>query len=209
MSRHPLTPFRGGLIGSDPFLQLHREVNRLFDDVFRGGVPGSEHQGDGARLLAPHMDASETDNEIKICVELPGVNEDDVEVTPDDDVLTIRGEKKFERKDEKESYHFMERSYGTFRRSIRLPFHVNPDEVKADFNNGVLTVTLPQSQQQERSRRIQVQGQGKGQAGGGQQEPASAQSASHQGQPQVAPDNAGQQNTPGDQDKSAPSPQAA
>ena len=94
-------------------------------------------------MMMPHVDVSETDRELKICAELPGVSEKDVEVRLEDDVLVIRGEKKFERKDEKESYHFMERSYGTFQRSIRIPFQVNPDEVKADFHNGVLTVTLP------------------------------------------------------------------
>jgi len=86
-----------------------------------------------------------TENEVRICAELPGVRQDDVEVSMDDDVLTIRGEKKLERKDEKENYHFMERSYGTFQRSLRLPFPVDPNQVQADFNNGVLTVTLPQT----------------------------------------------------------------
>jgi HSP20 family protein len=75
-------------------------------------------------------------------------------------VLTIRGEKKFERKDEKESYHFVERSYGTFQRSLRLPYAVDPEQVRASFENGVLTVTLPKTKQQERSRRIQVQAGG-------------------------------------------------
>ena len=78
----------------------------------------------------------------------------------EDDVLTIRGEKKLERKDERENYHFMERSFGTFQRSLRLPFRVEPDHVQAEFNNGVLTVTLPKTRVQDRSRRIQVQGGG-------------------------------------------------
>jgi HSP20 family protein len=84
---------------------------------------------------------------------------------------TIRGEKKLERKDEKENFHFMERSYGTVQRSLRLPFPVDPDQVQAEFNNGVLTVTLPKTKAQERSRRIQVQGRGQTrmESGGGSQ----------------------------------------
>jgi HSP20 family protein len=163
MARNPLSPFRpGGLtergFGEDPFMSLHREMNRLFDDVFRG-VPTAGARGrSGGDFVTAHMDVSETENEVRICAELPGVSQDDVEVSLDDDVLTIRGEKKLERKDEKENYHFMERSYGTFQRSLRLPFRVEPDQVQADFNNGVLTVTLPKTKAQDRSRRIQIQG---------------------------------------------------
>jgi HSP20 family protein len=103
---------------------------------------------------------SETDKEIRITAELPGVTEQDIDVSLDDDVLTIRGEKKFERKDDKENFHFVERSYGTFQRSLRLPFPVDPDQVQASFENGVLTVTVPKTGRQERSRRIQLQGRG-------------------------------------------------
>ena len=77
-------------------------------------------------------------------------------------MLTIRGEKKFERADDKENFHFVERSYGTFQRSLRLPFPVDPEQVQASFENGVLTVTVPKTGRQERSHRIQVQGRGAG-----------------------------------------------
>ncbi len=175
MARNPLSPFRsGGLAerggyGGDPFLSLHREMNRLFDDVLRGsfGVPvQSGEQGRG--MMMPHMDVSETENEVRICAELPGVSEKDVDVSLSGDVLTIRGEKKFERKDDTENYHFMERSYGTFQRSLRLPYAVDPDQVQASFENGVLTVTLPKGKEQERSRPIQVIGSS-GQASQGEQ----------------------------------------
>ncbi len=170
MARNPLTPFRsgGGLIGGgDPFLSLHREMNRLFDDVFRG-APATAGQGSGAgNFVNALMNVSETENEIRITAELPGVTEGDIDVSLDDDVLTIRGEKKFKRTEggEKESFHFVERSYGTFQRAVRLPFPINPDQVKASFENGVLTVTLPKTAQAERTRRIQVQAGG---TGGGQ-----------------------------------------
>jgi HSP20 family protein len=104
------------------------------------------------------MNVSETDKEIRITAELPGVTEQDIDVSLDDDVLTIRGEKKFERKDEKENFHFVERS-------LLLPYAINPEQVQASFENGVLTVTLPKMERQERSRRIQVQG-GRGQITG-------------------------------------------
>jgi HSP20 family protein len=167
MARNPLSPFRaGGLaergFGEDPFMSLHRQMNRLFDDVFRGSAGGwaGDPGQSGGNFVQARMDVSETDNEVRICAELPGVSQDDVDVTLDDDVLTIRGEKKLERKDEKEKYHFMERSYGTFQRSLRLPFAVEPEQVKAEFSSGVLTVTLPKTKAQERSRRIKIQGGG-------------------------------------------------
>ena len=108
------------------------------------------------------MNVSETENEIRITAELPGVTQQDIDVSLDDDVLTIRGDKKFERTDDKENFHFVERSYGTFQRSLRVPFPVDPEQVQARFENGVLTVTLPKTGQQERSRRIQVQGRSSG-----------------------------------------------
>ena len=142
------------------------------------------------------MDVSETENEIRVRAELPGVTEKDVEVTLDDDVLTIRGEKRLEQKDEKENYHFVERSFGTFQRSLRLPFPVDPGQVRASLENGVLTVTLPKTAQQERARRIQVQGGGQqqtsgerqaaaqrgGQTAGGEQAQGGGQAASSTGQ---------------------------
>jgi HSP20 family protein len=195
MARNPFHPFPGGLgrAHGDPFMSLHREMNRLFDDVFRGMTPsgqggqaaqggqtaqggqdvaqaglaqaglghGGLGQGGFAQVaLVPHMDVSETDDELRISAELPGVAEGDVEVMLHDDVLTIRGEKKFERADERENFHFVERSYGTFQRSLRIPWPVNPDEVQASFERGVLTVTLPKSQPQEKSRRIEVRSGG-------------------------------------------------
>ncbi|EYD73605.1 Small heat shock protein [Rubellimicrobium mesophilum DSM 19309] len=163
MARNPLSPYRGGGLlggGFDP-LSLHREMNRLLDD-FMGGTPmAAQGQSGGGNIINAHMNVSETENEIRISAELPGVGEDDIDVSLNDDVLTIRGEKKFERKDDKENFHFVERSYGTFQRSLRLPFPVDPEQVRASFENGVLTVTLPKAAQRERTRRIQVQrGQG-------------------------------------------------
>src|SRR3954464_10640698 len=151
MARNPLSPFRGGGLmgggfGSDPFLSLHRDMNRLLDDFFRGStgqMPSSQGQGGEGGMLMPHVDVSETDRELKICAELPGVSEQGIDIRLEDDVLVIRAEKKFERKDDKENYHFIERSYGTFQRALRLPGVVEPEKVRANFDNGVLTVAVP------------------------------------------------------------------
>jgi HSP20 family protein len=164
MARNPLYPFRSGstLLGTgDPFLSLHRDVNRLFEDVFRG-APGSggHQQGGSGTIVNTRLNVSETQTEIRIRAELPGVTQDDVEVTLDDDVLTIRGEKRFEQKDEKENFHFVECSYGTFQRALRLPYPIDPEQVQATFEHGVLTITLPKTGRQERSRKIQVQSGG-------------------------------------------------
>jgi HSP20 family protein len=99
---------------------------------------------------------SETENEIRIRAELPGVSENDVEVTLTDDILTIRGEKKEERREEKENYFLSERTFGSFQRSLRLPFSADADKVKASFESGVLNVTVPKGREQARAKQIRV-----------------------------------------------------
>jgi len=149
--------------GGDPFLMLRREMNRLFDDALGGAHVGGGHVGGGqggtqsGLLLAPNIDVSETDAAVRIQAELPGVTEKDVELSLDNGILTLRAEKK-QRREEREGVHISERSYGTFQRSLRLPYHVSPDQVQAHFENGVLGITVPKMQQQERNRRIPVQG---------------------------------------------------
>jgi HSP20 family protein len=179
MARNPLSPSRpGGLadrgFGEDPFMSLHRQMNRLFDDVFRGLPVQGSQAGSSGSFVPTHMDVSETENELRIYTELPGVNQDDIDITLDNDVLTIRGEKKLERDADKENYHFMERSYGSFQRSLRLPFAVDPGQVRAELMNGVLTVTLPKERVQTRSNRIQIQGGGQG-VSSAKEKPSSAQ----------------------------------
>ena len=89
------------------------------------------------------MDVTETDKEIVVEAELPGIDEKDVSLALQDGVLTIRGEKKHERDEEKENYRMMERRYGSFQRSVQLPDTVDEDKIEATFNNGVLRVSLP------------------------------------------------------------------
>lgn len=125
----------------DLFSQLHREMNQLFDDVWRGfDVPAAA----GSRYgLQPKVDVAETDKDVEVTVELPGLDEKDVEVTLADGVLTVKGEKKSERKEEGKGFYLAERSYGSFQRSIALPEGVDADKVSAEFSKGVLTVKAP------------------------------------------------------------------
>jgi len=146
-------------MGLDPFLTFRREMDRLFDDALRS-VGSSPAQTNGAaaggNVMAPRIDVSDTDNDVRVYVELPGVSQEDVEVSLANDVLSISGQKRIARGETKENFYVVERSFGAFARSIRLPFPVDPDQVQASFDNGVLTVNLPKPQQQQRSARIQI-----------------------------------------------------
>lgn len=162
MALRSLLPFRGNRSGDltlDPFFSLHRDVNRAFEDMFKdfGAVP-SVWGGNG--VAVPKIDVKETEKGIEVSAELPGVDEKDIELELDDDVLTIKGEKKLEKeeKDEKTGYHLMERSYGSFARSIRLPYAVKPEAVKAEFDKGVLKVTCSKPAEAiAASKKIQIQ----------------------------------------------------
>jgi HSP20 family protein len=140
----------------DPFLTLHREMNRIFDEIFRGfgplgrvGNPVMEGQ-----FAWPRLELSETDKAVTVSAELPGLSENDVQVEMADGVLSIRGEKKAERSDE--SKFVSERYYGSFERQIPLD-GVEEDKAQADFKNGVLTVTLPKAEQSTRNiKRIAI-----------------------------------------------------
>ena len=129
--------------GSDPFTAFRREMDRLFETFGRDLGWSSGDLPAGA--MAPSVDVTESDTELKIEAEMPGVDEKDVDVRLTDNVLTIRGEKKAEKEEKKKDYHMVERSYGSYARSITLPFAADPDKVKASFKNGVLSITLPKS----------------------------------------------------------------
>jgi HSP20 family protein len=130
---------------------LHREMNRLFDDVFKGfdtGMPA-------ALASWPNLEVNATEKDLRVSAELPGLDPKDVEILVEGDVLTIRGEKKSETEDK--DRHFSERYYGRFERSLRLPFEVEDDKAEAAFKNGVLTVTLPKSARvAESTKRIAI-----------------------------------------------------
>ena len=153
-SRSSVPTFRGG--EGSPFLVLHREMNRLFDDVLsRFDVPTV--LGRGSAMAWPRIEVIPSDKDVTVTAELPGMDENDIELLVEDDVLTIRGEKKAE--SENKERGFSERYYGRFERAIRLPVEVAADKAEASFKNGVLTVTLPKSPKaQETAKRIVVNG---------------------------------------------------
>ena len=169
MASRFLIPFGGrGLLGRDPFLDLHREVNRLFDDSFRTMREGG---GQSGLSLSPKVDVCQTDNGWEITAELPGVDQNDIDLRLDGDVLTISGEKRDERKDDQN--RFVERSYGSFTRSFQLPFTPDPEQVTADCDRGVLTIKLPKAIEQDKSKKISIgSGSGKTIEARGSQEPA-------------------------------------
>jgi HSP20 family protein len=141
----------------DPFMTLHREMNRLFDDVFRGFdiAPFGSFGGMGRMAGWPSVEVIDTDKDIRVSAELPGLDEKDVEVLMSDGVLTIRGEKRSEVEDRERA--FSERTYGRFERRIPLGWDVEEDKVNASFRNGVLTVTMPKSAKAAaKARRIAI-----------------------------------------------------
>jgi len=142
-----------------PLQSLQRDINRVFDDFWsRFDRPFSGSNG-FLTAGAPRTDVSETDEEVEIAVELPGLDEKDIEVNLTDDVLTIRGEKKEEREEKKRGYYMSERSYGAFHRMIPLPPGVDTDKADANFRHGVLTIRLPRTlESKAKVKRIEVKG---------------------------------------------------
>jgi HSP20 family protein len=126
-----------------PFSLLRREMDSLFDNFFRGFdlEPFESRMG----AFSPKVDVTENDKEIKISAELPGMEEKDIDVSLQKDMLTIKGEKKEEKEDKGKDYYRMERSYGSFSRTIPLPVEVETDKVEAKFKKGVLSITLPKT----------------------------------------------------------------
>lgn len=133
---------------------LQRRMNRMFDDFFGDfGRSGLE----AVSRFMPQIDIAETDEQIRVTAELPGLDEKDVEITLHDDVLTIKGEKKQQREDKNERRFLSERSYGAFSRSIALSENVQQDKIEASFQKGVLTVTMPKAApEQSKARKIEI-----------------------------------------------------
>jgi HSP20 family protein len=139
---------------ASPFLALHREMNRLFDDVFRDLGPFDPERFGNRALGWPSLEVNDSNQEVKIVAELPGLEEKDVHVELANGVLTIKGEKRAETEDKDRL--FSERYYGRFERRIPID-DVAEDKITATFKNGLLTVTLPKSAKaQEKVRRISI-----------------------------------------------------
>ena len=149
------------IVRYDPFRDLRtlqEEVNRLFSTNLTRAF-GDEGIGRGA--WAPSVDIYENKDQIVLEAELPGMKQDDFDLSIENNVITLRGERKFEKTDEGDNYHRVERSYGAFTRSFTLPHTVSAEGATAEYNNGVLRVTLPK-REETKARRIQVGGTGTG-----------------------------------------------
>jgi HSP20 family protein len=131
---------------------LQTEMNRLFNTFFDTPNPAN---GPSLRRWVPAMDLVETDKDFVLKADLPGMSDSDVKIELEDNVLTISGERKAEHEERQAGYYRVERSFGSFRRSLTLPDGVDPDSVKATFHNGVLEVTVPKPAAQV-PRKVQI-----------------------------------------------------
>lgn len=143
-----------------PVSMFQREMERMFDEAWRGFNAPAFGRLERGELLSPRVDVNETDDKIRVTAELPGLEEKDVELLWSDNVLTIKGEKKAEREEKEEGYTYTERSYGSFERRIPIDSDVVSDKLEATFKNGVLTVTLPKSPEARKHfKRIPIHGE--------------------------------------------------
>lgn len=159
MDFRTMIPFGGGSLSrsrgaSDPFASFRRDLDRLVEDTFGqrqlAGWPG-------LRDFDVKLDVSETGKEVKVTAELPGVDPKDVELTLEGDVLTIKGEKKVEEERMGDDHHIVERAYGHFARSMRLPFAAGEGDVRAAYDKGVLTIAIPKPPEMvDKARRIEI-----------------------------------------------------
>ncbi len=137
---------------------LQTEVNRLFDTVFDAPRAGT---GNGHRRWIPAMDLVETDEHFVLRADLPGLKEEDVKIEVEDSTLTVSGERRSEHESNREGYHRVERSFGSFSRSLTLPKGVDPAAVTAGFDRGVLEVRIPKPEERK-PRRVAIAVEGAG-----------------------------------------------
>lgn len=174
MRLNKLSPVKGNVPANrdehvHPMFAFQKEINHLFENFFQDASPGGLGTGLGFGLsspnffdkhwdpLTPKVDVSESDGKLMVAVELPGLSEEDFDVSIQGSVLSIRGEKKQESEDSEKGWYRVERHFGSFERTVPLPYEVNQEEVKAEFKNGVLKIWLPkQTEKPETAKRIAV-----------------------------------------------------
>lgn len=147
-----LEGFRGDMVS------LHREMDRLFENLWNDGFGPSLLSGDWGRFeIALQLDVTEDDKAFTVKVDLPGMDEKNVDVTLSERVLTVRGTKEEDKEAKDKDYYRRERAYGSFRRSIEIPAAVDASKIEASFNKGVLTVSLPKTREaQNKIKHIEV-----------------------------------------------------
>ncbi|HEY3027106.1 MAG TPA: Hsp20/alpha crystallin family protein [Pyrinomonadaceae bacterium] len=149
------------IVRYDPFRDLRSlqdEVNRLFTSNLTRSF---DDEGIARGAWSPSVDIFENKDHIVLEAELPGMNREDFELSVENNVITLRGERHFEKKDDTDNYHRVERAYGSFTRSFTLPQTVSAEGANAEYRNGVLRVTLPK-REEAKARRIEVKGEGGG-----------------------------------------------
>jgi HSP20 family protein len=140
----------------DPFLSLRRELDRMFDDFFEGAFLRFPAFG-STGIVSPTIDVEDNEKELVVSAELPGLDSNDFEVTMAGDVLTIKGEKKDQREGKKGGAHYVERRFGSFSRSVRLPFEAGDQKVDATYDKGVLTIRVQKpAELAKAARRIEI-----------------------------------------------------
>ena len=146
------------IVRYDPFRDLRtlqEEVNRLFT----GSMPrGFDDEGMARGAWSPSVDIYENKEQIVLEAELPGMKREDFDLSVENNVITLRGQRQFEKKDESDNYHRVERAYGSFTRSFTLPNTVTAEGANAEYKNGVLRITLPK-REETKARRIEVKGE--------------------------------------------------
>ena len=147
------------IVRYDPFRDLRtlqEEVNRLFT----GNVARAfDDEGIARGSWSPNVDIYENKDQIVLEAELPGMNRDDFDVSVENNIITLRGERHFEKKEDSDNYHRVERAYGSFTRSFTLPNTVSAEGASADYSNGVLRVTVPK-REETKARRIEIKSEG-------------------------------------------------
>jgi HSP20 family protein len=158
-SELPVRRDREGVYGN--LGSLHEEVDRLFDEAFRSfglpslfrGSPAGAPSSPGA-MLRPSVDISATKKEYALSVEVPGIEEKDIQIELSGTTLTIRGEKRQEQEEKERDFYRIERSYGSFQRVLSLPDDADSDGIKAKFKNGVLTIRLPRKSEHQKDAKL-------------------------------------------------------
>jgi HSP20 family protein len=157
-----LTPFRWGHrsvpAGREPegnqLNVFQREINRLFDDFFKGtGIKPWTEEMESLGAFTPQVNMTEDEKSIQVSAELPGLDEKDLEISLSKDSLTIKGEKKEENEHKDKEAYYLERSFGTFTRVLPIPKDVNTEKAEASFKKGVLTITLPKLEREKQSQK--------------------------------------------------------